>query len=208
MATSTSTMKSFMNALEQYKNDTTTSGIAILDHAVRAVSGFNSLQDAIDTFVKDVTDTSKIKDVNDRLEETCGIVLGTKEAIYTADTGAVSGSNAGNETTKNAVTIVPETGAGSLSEVSMPVAGSVTEHSYTTADGHTFTFKIQWPVSFTKVVDRKWQTFNDYNPTAWESIDLTSTNQIFSSTKNPNKDTKYYTVQQPQESIEAISKGM
>ena len=41
MATSTSTMKSFMNALEQYKNDTTTSGIAILDHAVRAVSRFN-----------------------------------------------------------------------------------------------------------------------------------------------------------------------
>ena len=200
-------MKSFMNVLKLYANDTTTSGIAILDRAVRETTRFSNLQEAIDSFVNDVTDTTLIPDADQRLKETCGIVLGPDKDL-TVDTGAVSGANAGNGTVKNAVTIVPETGAGSLSEVSMPVAGSVTEHSYTTADGHMFTFKIQWPASFTTVVDRKWQTFNDYNPTAWEYIDLTSTNQIFSSTKNPNKDTKYYTVQQLKESIEAISKGM
>ncbi len=88
MAISTSTMKSFMNALEQYKNDTTTSGIAILDHAVRSVSRFGNLQAAIDSFVADVavpyskpkTEAEKIaaeKAARERLKETCGIVLGS-----------------------------------------------------------------------------------------------------------------------------------
>ena len=136
MAKSTSTMKSFMDVLAQYKNDTTTSGIAILDHAVRAVSGFSSLQDAIDAFVDDVTDTdtSKYKDVNDRLEKTCGIVLGA-ENDFEADTGAVSGENAGNgeDSRKNAVTIVPEKTNDKLSSFSMPGPGSCTKHSYTVA---------------------------------------------------------------------------
>lgn len=95
MATSIETMKSFMNVLKQYANDTTTSGITILDNAVRAVSRFDGLQDAINSFVNDVTDTSRIPDTAQRLEETCGIVLGA-DHDFNADTGAASGANAGN----------------------------------------------------------------------------------------------------------------
>ena len=128
MAASTSTMKSFMNALEQYKNDTTTSGIAILDRAVRAVSGFNSLQDAVNNFVKDVAvpyidpksqtkaeqDAAK-KAANERLKTFCGIELGPDNK-FDVDTGAVSGKNAGNGTLKDAQSIVPEKdGTGAMS---------------------------------------------------------------------------------------------
>ena len=105
MATSIETMKSFMNVLKQYANDTTTSGIAILDNAVREVTRFGSLQEAINSFVNDVTDTSRIADTAQRLKETCGIVLGA-DNDFTVDTGAVSGANAGNGTVKNAASIV------------------------------------------------------------------------------------------------------
>ena len=209
MAKSTSTMKSFMDVLAQYKNDTTTSGIAILDHAVRAVSRFNSLQAAIDAFVDDVTDTSKYKDVNTRLEEICGIVLGTKEAIHTADTGAVSGSNAGNETTKNAVTIVPEKTEKKLSEFERPDAKSRTPHHYN-ADGVEHTFYIQWPTSFTQVVDRKWQDIDDYDPTKWETIDLKNQTKEQYYTKDPEKteNPSYFTADDLKASIETIARGM
>ena len=203
MATSIETMKSFMNVLKQYANDTTTSGITILDNAVRAVSRFNGLQDAINSFVNDVTDTSRIPDTAQRLKETCGIVLGA-DHDFNADTGAASGANAGNGTVKNAAGIVPETGT--LTELSMPAAGSTTTHSYTTSDGQTFSFNIQWPTSFAQVVDRKWQTFDSYNPEAWTTEALTD--QTFVSDLNNNEYTKTYTAQQLKTSIEAITKGM
>ena len=189
MATSTSTMKSFMNALEQYKNDTTTSGIAILDHAVRAVSRFNSLQDAVNNFVKDVavpyidpkTQTKAEQDAakkaaNERLKTFCGIELGPDNK-FDVDTGAVSGKNAGNGTLKDAQSIVPEkdgTGqdATNLDGYSLPTAGSLTTHTYETASGKMVSFQIQWPKSITEVVDHKWQTFANYDPKKWKTIDL------------------------------------
>ena len=203
MATSIETMKSFMNVLKQYANDTTTSGIAILDNAVREVTRFGSLQEAINSFVNDVTDTSRIADTAQRLKETCGIVLGA-DKDFTVDTGAVSGANAGNGTVKNAVSIVPETGT--LAELSMPAAGSVTSHSYTTSDGKTFSFNIQWPASFNQVVDRKWQTLETADERAWTTEELT--NQTFTSDAVVNEDTVTYTAQQIRNSIEAITKGM
>ncbi len=203
MATSIETMKSFMNVLKQYANDTTTSGIAIMDQAVRAVSRFGSLQEAIGSFVNDVTDTSRYADTAQRLKETCGIVLG-KENDFTADTGAVSGANAGNGTVKDAVSIVPETGT--LTELSMPTAGSVTSHTYTASDGQTFSFNIQWPESFTQVVDRKWQTYDNYNPNAWTNVELTD--QTFASDAKNNSNTRYYTAQDLRNSIATIAKGM
>ena len=221
MATSINTMKSFMNALEQYKNDTTTSGIAILDHAVRAVSRFDSLQDAIDSFIDDVTDTdtSKYKDVNDRLEKTCGIILG-KEKDFKADTGAVSGENAGNgeKNRKNAVTIVPEPEDSTLSKVGMPEpdADFRTEHSYQVdaaddndGDGK-HVFYIQWPTSFTQVVDRQWQTVENYDPAKWTIIDLQNQKdeRYYTSDSEEDEDQGYHTAKQLKESIEAISKGI
>ena len=214
MAKSTSTMKSFMDVLAQYKNDTTTSGIAILDHAVRAVSQFDSLQDAIKAFVDDVTDTdtSKYKDVNDRLEKTCGIVLGA-ENDFEADTGAVSGENAGNgkDSKKNAVTIVPEPEGKKLTDadVMTPVANSRTEHSYA-AGGGNHTFSIQWPTSFTQVVDRKWQDIDDYDPTKWTTIDLKNQTDEKYYTKDPEKteNPNYFTADDLKASIVTISKGM
>ena len=203
MATSIETMKSFMNVLKQYANDTVTSGIAILDNAVREVTRFGSLQEAINSFVNDVTDTSRIADTAQRLKETCGIVLGA-DNDFTADTGAVSGANAGNGTVKNAASIVPETGT--LAELSMPAAGSVTSHSYTTSDGKTFSFNIQWPASFNQVQDRKWQTLDTYDPRAWTTEELT--NQTFASNAVVNEGTVTYTAQQIRDSIEAITKGM
>ena len=204
MATSIETMKTFMNVLKQYANDTTTSGITILDNAVRAVSRFAGLQDAVNSFVNDVTDTSRTPDTAQRLKETCGIVLGADDD-FTVDTGAASGANAGNGTVKNAVTIVPETGT--LTELSMPAAGSTTTHSYTTSDGQTFSFNIQWPSSFTQVVDRKWQNYDDsFNPDAWTTEELTD--QTFTSDPNNNQNTKTYTAEQLKDSIEAITKGM
>lgn len=203
MATSIETMKSFMNVLKQYAYDTTTSGITMLDNAVRAVSRFTGLQDAVNSFVNDVTDTARIPDTAQRLKETCGIVLGP-DGDLSWDTGSVSGANTGNGIVKNAAGIVPETGT--LLELSMPAPGSVTTHSYTTSDGHTFSFNIQWPTSFTQVVDRKWQTFNNYNPEAWTNEELT--NQIFFSDLNNNANTKTYTAQQLKDSIVTITKGI
>lgn len=80
---------------------------------------------------------------------------------------------------------MPETGT--LSDLSMPEGGSVTKHSYTTSDGQTFSFNIQWPTSFTQVVDRKWQTFDNYNPEAWTTEELT--NQTYYSDLNNNQNT-------------------
>ena len=72
MATAVETMKDFMNVLTWYSNDTTTSGVAILDEAVKETTRFNGLQDAINSFVNDVTNTASIPDLNQRLWETCG----------------------------------------------------------------------------------------------------------------------------------------
>lgn len=200
MATAVETMTNFMNALTKYSNDTTTSGVAILDEAVKETTRFNGLQDAINSFVNDVTNTASIPDLNQRLWETCGIVLG-KEGDFTADTGAVSGYNAGGLTVKDAAGIVPETGT--LSGLSMPAAGSTTTHKYINADGKECTFNIEWPASFTQAVDRKWQTYDTYNPDLWTTVELTD--QVFSETKDGEK---IHTAEQLKKTIETITKGM
>ena len=203
MATAVETMTQFMDVLKRYSNDTTTSGVTILDNAVREVSSFNSLQDAINSFVNDVTDTSNGADVYERLNNTCGIIVG-KDEDFTADTGAVSGYNAGGTEVKDAQSIVPE--IGTLSELNMPEAGSTTTHTYTGKDGKTFTFYMKWPKSFSQVVDRKWQTYDTYNPKAWTVEELT--NQTFVSDLKNNEDTKTYTAAQFKSAIETITKGM
>ena len=203
MATAVETMTQFMDVLKRYSNDTTTSGITILDNAVREVSRFNSLQEAIDSFVNDVTDTSNGANVYERLNNTCGIIVG-KDEDFTADTGAVSGYNAGGTEVKDAQSIVPE--IGTMSDLSMPEAGSTTTHTYTGKDGKTFTFYIKWPQSFTQVEDRKWQTSKTYNPSAWTTEELT--NQTFVSDLKNNEDTKTYTAAQFKSAIETITKGM
>ncbi|MBO6305730.1 MAG: hypothetical protein J6M62_11760 [Selenomonadaceae bacterium] len=200
MATAVETMTKFMNALTKYSNDTTTSGVAILDEAVKETTRFNGLQDAINSFVNDVSDTEAIPDLNQRLWETCGIVLGKKDD-FTTDTGAVSGYNAGGLTVKDAAGIVPETGT--LSELAMPKAGSTTTHKYINADGKECTFYIEWPASFTQAIDRKWQTYSTYNPDLWTTVELTD--QVFSETKDGEK---IYTAEQLKKSIETITKGM
>ena len=150
MSTAVNTMTNFMSVMQDYANDANASGTTLLNDAVRSVSRFSSLQDAINNFVSDTTSTATYSNVNTRLKNVCGIVLGA-ENDFTTDTGAVTGKNAGGSTTKNAVSIVPETS--SLTNLSLPTAGSTTTHTYTGADGKTFTFSVKWPASFTKFYD-------------------------------------------------------
>lgn len=95
---------------------------------------------------------------------------------FKVDTGAVSGENVGNREKKDAQSIVPEldedgNDAEDLSNYPMPDK-RVTTHTYKTASGEEFSFQIQWPNSFTEVVDHKWQTFETYDSTKWTTIDL------------------------------------
>lgn len=150
MSTAIDTMKNFFNIQKHYSNDANADGIAVLDDAVRSVTHFANLQHAIDNFVADTTNTEIYPDTEQRLQATSGIVLGWYDD-FTADTGAISGKNAGGATLKNAATIVPETS--DLTNLSLPTEGSTTTHTYTGADGQTFTFYIKWPESFTKFYD-------------------------------------------------------
>ena len=94
MSTSVDTMKNFFNVLKLYANDTTANGVAVLDNAVRATTRFAGLQDAINHFVADMANVTATQGANQSLYQNCGIVLG-EDNDYTADTGAVSGYNAG-----------------------------------------------------------------------------------------------------------------
>jgi len=173
-------MHVFFDALEKYSNDATADGIAVLSDAVRTTSRFSSLNDAINNFVADVTDTSAYSDVNARLAATCGIVLGA-DNDFTADTGAISGYNAGGTTVKDAQSIVPETS--NLDTVDLPAAGSTTTHTYTGDDGKVFTFYVKWPSSFTKFYDLSGVEYSDWmkmSATERESYyrELTSTETV------------------------------
>ncbi|MBR6013893.1 MAG: hypothetical protein IK062_08960 [Selenomonadaceae bacterium] len=150
MSTAVNTMKDFFNAMKNYSSNGNANGVTILNDAVRTVSHFASLQDAINNFVHDVTDTETYSDTAERLKETSGIVLGA-DNDNTADTGAITGLNAGGSTLKNAVTIVPEDF--DLTYLPLPTAGSTTTHTYTGNDGQTFTYYVEWPASFTKMYD-------------------------------------------------------
>lgn len=151
MSTSVNTMKDFFNVLKLYANDTTADGIAVLDNAIRTTTRFAGLQDAINHFVADMANVTATQGVAQSLYQNCGIVLGA-DYDYTADTGAVSGYNAGMGVVKNAQDIVPEP-AVNLSELPLPAAGSRNVHSYTGADGKTFYYTATYPSQYFEVLD-------------------------------------------------------
>ena len=151
MSTSVDTMKNFFNVLKLYAYDANADGIAVLDHAIRTTTHFAGLQDAVNNFVYDMANVTATAGATQSLLQNCGIVIGADED-FTADTGAVSGYNAGMGVLKNAQTIVPEDNV-NLSKLPLPAAGSTSVHSYTGADGKTFTYTVTYPSSILEVVD-------------------------------------------------------
>lgn len=95
------TQKDIIQAFMKSLDNTTESGTAAIDEAVKACSNFDSAQAVVDQMVKDCRNA---KSVTDFLEEKCGIILDN------ADTGAVTGSDMGGSTVKTAESIVPESG--------------------------------------------------------------------------------------------------
>ena len=88
-------MQQFMSSLD----NTSLSGQAALDEAVQACSGFGSIQGVIDSLVQSCASAGN---KTSWLQSACGINL------TNADTGAITGSDAGGSTTKTASSIVPE----------------------------------------------------------------------------------------------------
>ena len=151
MSTSVDTMKNFFNVLKLYAYDTTTDSVTILDHAVRTVSHFASLQDAVNHFLYDIANTTAATgNPWQSLYENCGIVVGA-DYDFGVDTGSASGYNAGMGVIKNAQDIVPENAL--LTQFSVPASGSTTYHTYTGADGQSFSYAMTYPSSLLEVVD-------------------------------------------------------
>ncbi|MBQ9486424.1 MAG: hypothetical protein IJU91_01290, partial [Selenomonadaceae bacterium] len=152
MATAVETIKNFMGVLKNYSQEGTAQvGRIALDNAVRQVTMYSSLENVVDKLQSALSNTQTYPDTNTRLQEATGMVLGA-EGNYSVDTGAITGSNAGGSTLKNAQDIVPE-GNVDLSTMPLPEPGSTTPITYTGSDGNTFTFYAKWPDSFTTVVD-------------------------------------------------------
>ena len=92
-------IKKFMASLDK----TTLKGSAALDEAVANASpNFSSIKDVIDSMVADIKSASS---ADNFLQSKCGIILNNE------DTGAITGSDAGGSTVKNAEDIVPESGS-------------------------------------------------------------------------------------------------
>ena len=145
MSTAVETMQGVIKTLRKYSESTGIVGVASLDDAVKSVSTASSLTELRDDFVKAVTSTEKYSDVNARLKEVCGIVLGGE------DVGAVTSANVGGSTVKTAESIVPEDG--NLSTAALPTPGATAPITYTGNDGKSFTFNVKWPDSFTAAYD-------------------------------------------------------
>ncbi len=98
MASQLSTIKKLIKSLDS----TSLLGSKALDEAVKSMSNFSSWQSVIDTIVKDCA----VYDghYEDFLKDQCGIVLDN------SDIGAITGSDAGGASVKNAESIVPESG--------------------------------------------------------------------------------------------------
>ena len=92
-------IKKFMASLDK----TTKSGTAALDEAIKACSNskFTTIQSVIDKMVSDCKTTNNATNF---LKNYCGIDL------TNADTGAITGLDAGGSTAKTAESIVPESG--------------------------------------------------------------------------------------------------
>ena len=87
-------IQKFMDSLDK---STKTNATEMLNEAIQACSTFTGISDAINHFLRDAANNSNF------LTECCGIILGNE------DTGAITGSDAGGATVKNAKDIVPET---------------------------------------------------------------------------------------------------
>ena len=88
---------------------------------MRAVSNEHDLQSSVNNFINllvgdKISGNAEI-DSNTRLQEVAGVIIGAQKD-YSADTGAISGSNAGGSQIKNAADIVPE--SGDLSTATLP----------------------------------------------------------------------------------------
>lgn len=96
-------IKKFFTSLKNYKadEDAGINKIAALNEAVRACSNFNGIQDVIDKMIEDCKNSSSGYVF---LKKYCDINL------YNDDTGAITGSDAGGSTVKNAKDIMPESG--------------------------------------------------------------------------------------------------
>ncbi len=149
MATAVETVKTFMNVLTKYSQDSTQIGEIALNDAIRTVTTYSSLDEAKKDLVDRFKDTETYPDTDTRLKEATGMVLGTNND-FSVDTGAISGSNAGGDTVKDAQSIVPEDG--DLSTAELPTPGTTTPITYTGDDGKSFTFYAKWPDSFTTIV--------------------------------------------------------
>lgn len=202
MSTSVDTMKNFFNVLKLYANDTTTSGVAILDHAIRTTTRFAGLQDAVNHFVTDMANVTATQGAAQSLLQNCGIVLGA-DYDFTADTGAVSGYNAGMGVVKNAQTIVPESDV-LLSQMPLPAAGSWNVHSYTGADGQTFYFTTSYPETYLTVRDNSTSVVGKYgyeDSTFAQSTTLQA-GQIYQDSRH------YATGEQVAAGIQILMRGM
>ena len=206
MATAVETVKGFMNTLKKYSQDSTQIGQQALDDAIRTVTKFSSLDEAKKNLVDRLKDTETYPDTDTRLKEATGMVLAPAvsnalndpanqdltemsvniEVDPNADTGAISGSNAGGSTVKNANDIVPEDDV-DLSTLPLPEPGSTTPITYTGEDGKTFTFYVKWPDSFTTLV-------HGYNLSSIEEMDsglMDSRNYVDLAQFNPDDSYTY-----------------
>ena len=98
MATQQEVVKSVMNSLSL----TTKTGTSALDEAIRTGTNytFSSLSDLKSQFLNDIR---TVNDADAFLKDYCGIILGN------SDTGAITGSDAGNGKVKTAESVVLET---------------------------------------------------------------------------------------------------
>ena len=129
MASQQDIIKGLVSSLD----NTSLSGTSALDEAVVSVSKFSSWQNLIDTMISDAAVYEGHSD--DFLQDMCGIVLDNE------DTGAITGSDAGGDTTKTAESVVPESGDWSYPSSTLTTINGVT---------------IQWPNSSSLSDTEKW----------------------------------------------------
>ena len=195
MSNSVDTMKNFFNVLKLYANDTTTDGVAILDHAIRTTTHFAGLQDAVNHLVYDIASvTAATGNPFQSLYQNCGIVIGG-DYDFSVDTGAVSGYNAGMGTVKDAQSIVPE--SGTLDNVPLPAVNDSTVHSYTGADGNTFSYTVTYPNYYLEVFD-----FSTSQPTYLQA------GQTYSTVERISGKTLTYTGEEHASSVLTMLKGL
>lgn len=206
MSTAVETVKNIMNVLKKYSQDDSEIGVIALNDAIRTTTIFSSLDEAKKDLVARLEDTETYPDSDTRLKEATGMVLVPPvtnalkdpanqdlteisvniEVDPNADTGAISGSNAGGSTVKNANDIVPEDDV-DLSTLPLPEPGSTTPITYTGDDGKTFTFYVKWPDSFTTLV-------HGYNLSSIEEMDsglMDSRNYVDLAQFNPDDSYTY-----------------